>query len=241
MGLFSSPSNYSSSSSFSGLRGPTPQSQQNYNTVAGTTANDFSSLSNFGNNFLNSSMPQLQSNGLFAQQNVGFNQLANSLFNQYSSDAASRGMMSPENTNAVVGSALTAAAPSLMSTIQGNLSLGDQLTEGRMNALQGLLSIAPWMLGSQEQSQSTGTGAGLGYSMLNELSPGIGNGIAGSMNNGILSQLGQFAASPFSLVGMGGGSAGAIGSAGATAGLDAGGSTFAGLMSDLAPLAVVGL
>ena len=101
--------------------------------------------------------------GYMPYQREGLNVFAKNLFGNASGDWASRGFVTPQSMNAVVGSALTQAAPNLFSIQNQNQMLPRQIagmiTDTRM---------APFQLMGQGGQFSRG--AGTGYNNLNTAS-----------------------------------------------------------------------
>jgi hypothetical protein len=118
-------------------------------------------------------LPQFQFSqtmpGLFQEQEGWANAFANQLFNKTSSSAAARGQMSPFNLPAVVGSALTKAAPQILPMIAQNLQTAAlmpeqifaQRTQNVMSPLQALVAG----LGSGSSSSSVGSGFSKGMNV----------------------------------------------------------------------------
>lgn len=118
----------------------------------------------------NHALPQFQFSqttpGLFKEQEDWAQAFANQLFNKVSGSAAARGQLSPFNVPAVVGSALTKAAPTILPLIGQNLqnamvvpeTIRTQRFQNAMSPLQALIAG----LGSSSSGGSAGSGFGVG-------------------------------------------------------------------------------
>lgn len=119
-------------------------------------------LTNYANANLNP-VTRPDANGFMPYQYAGMQTLANNLFNKGSASYSARGMNAPENQNAVVGSALTNALPSLF-TLQNQ----NQLIPVQQNAANMTMLTAPIVplqqLGTVGQRS---LGAGTGYNNIN--------------------------------------------------------------------------
>lgn len=136
--------------------------------VSDTSVNRLVGLSNVAEDMVrNQAIPQFQFSsttpGLFKEQEGWANAFANQLFNKVSGSAAARGQLSPFNIPAVVGSALTKAAPTILPLIGQNLqnamvipeTIRTQRFQNAMSPLQALIQG----LGSTQQSTSFGQGS----------------------------------------------------------------------------------
>lgn len=135
-----------------------------------------SGLSNTANSQLGEPIPRFQFSqttpGLFKEQEGWANAFANQLFNKTSGSAAARGQLSPFNTPAIVGSALTKAAPTILPLIGQNLqnamvipeTIRTQRFQNAMSPLQALIAgLGSYSSGSSSSfGQSTGSGSGFG-------------------------------------------------------------------------------
>ena len=138
-------------------------------------------------NFDNIVMPG--ADGYMPYQREGLNVFGANLFSKASGDWASRGFVTPQSMNAVVGSALTQAAPNLFSIQNQNQMLPRQIA-GMITDTR----IAPFQLMGQGGQFSRG--AGTGYNNLNTASSNYwqmmknigsfwgGKGAAGAMGGG---------------------------------------------------------
>lgn len=127
-------------------------------------ANRLMRMQDIGQNRLLDTLPSFQFSqtmpGLFKEQEGWANAFASQLFNKTSGSAAARGQMSPFNLPAVVGSALTKAAPTILPMISQNLQTAALVPEqifaqrhqNAMSPLQALIA------GLGSSSQSTGSG-----------------------------------------------------------------------------------
>ena len=132
-------------------------------------------------------LPQFQFSqtmpGLFKEQEGWANAFASQLFNKVSGSAAARGQLSPFNNAAVVGSALTKAAPTILPMIGQNLQTAALIPEqvfaqrhqNAMSPLQALIAG----LGSQQQA--TGSSWGTGFNVGGGGSYGGGGGGGGGL------------------------------------------------------------
>jgi hypothetical protein len=168
----------SSNQSNSGFTGPTKDwaSQDAYQGLTNLAAT--------GKYLLHRDVPQFQFSqnlpGLFKEQEGWANAFASQLFNKTSGSAAARGQLTPFNTPAVVGSALTKAAPTILPLIGQNLQnsflIPEQIQATRfqtaMSPLQALISG----LGSSASGSSSGFGIQGGVS----IGSGGGGGGGGS-------------------------------------------------------------
>jgi hypothetical protein len=157
----------SSNQSNSGFMGPEKQAAntQSYNRLI--------DLSDVANRQLSSAVPQFQFSqalpGLFKEQEGWANAFASQLFNKTSGSAAARGQLTPFNTPAVVGSALTKAAPTILPLIGQNLQnsflIPEQIRESRFNRAMSPLQALIAGLGATSSGSSSGFGVQGGVSI----------------------------------------------------------------------------
>lgn len=160
----------SSSTSFSGLRG-TPLVYRTMNQVS----DDFGTLRDAGRDYLSSALPALNESGLLAPQQQGMNVLGQNLLSSLSSSYARMGLNTPQNINAVVGGALTQAAPSLMGQVYQNIMGLDAMRANRFGAFNTVVQSGLGVLGQESSSRTTAPG--LGYATINSFSGGFGQGL----------------------------------------------------------------
>ena len=103
--------------------------------------------------------PTLDERGLTPEQNTWADSVVRQGISQLSSDAAARGQVSPQNTSAIAGQALSNVAPALLPIIQRNIEQRTAAPLQQAQAQVGLTSqaygsLAP-LLGSQTGSQGT--------------------------------------------------------------------------------------
>jgi hypothetical protein len=114
------------------------------------------------------------------------NQVMRMLGNQFSGGYSARGFNSPENTNAVMGSALTAALPNLFALQNQNQLLPSQINAGNIMTmtaplapLQQLGSVGSKSLGAGLDYQNTAAANSNYWSMLNNIGSFWGGGGGG--------------------------------------------------------------
>lgn len=163
MGFFSPSKQSSYSYQTSGLRDI--ESPGAYMALMNRTPGDFTfALDNLqnradsGGNILG-----LSNQGLMNAQLQGVDTLGRQAFNQASSNFALRGFNRPENIGGVVGSALTALSPQLMSLVGQNVLNNQQLQSNRFAQLQDMMNLYPDLLGGKQFSSGSGRDPGFGY------------------------------------------------------------------------------
>lgn len=137
---------------------------------------------------LGDAVPQFQFSqttpGLFREQEGWANAFANQLFSKFSGNAAARGHVSPVNAQAVVGSALTKAAPTILPLIGQNLQnsflIPEQIRESRFNRAMSPLQALMTGLGSTSSSSGSGFGVNGGLSVGSGGGGGGGSALFGS-------------------------------------------------------------
>jgi hypothetical protein len=182
MGFFSGGKTTSTSDSYSGFS--RPQLYDQLTSTGKAAGGDYSFLSNAGRDYFNSPMPTLNPNGFFDAQTAGVNELARQMFGNVSGDYASRGLLTPDNLGGVVGSAVTAAAPNLMSLIASNIQQQEAMKANRFQPLLNTLSTAPSLLGQENHSTYTQTAPGIGYTFGSNLASSLGQGLGSSVFSG---------------------------------------------------------
>jgi hypothetical protein len=148
----------SSSNQYSGLRADGWQYRDTFDKVHRQAGDDAMFLSDRTRNLVNSANPfDNLINGFTSGQLEGVNRLGANLFNNVSSNYASRGLMNPNNISGVVGSAVREAAPGLMSLVGENLKNQEAIRQGRLGVMQGNVNLFQGLLGSEGHSKTGGT------------------------------------------------------------------------------------
>lgn len=190
MGFFSGGKQTSETNTYSGLRHPNLWNE--FSDTAKGVANDYSFLSNAGRNYFNSPMPTLNPQGFYDQQMEGVNQFGKQMFGNVSGDYASRGFLTPDNIGGVIGSAVTAASPQLMSQIASNIQQQEAMKTNRFSPLLSVLGAAPGLLGNEGHTTATYTAPGIGYTFGSGVASSLGEGLGGSLSKGISGLVGKY-------------------------------------------------
>jgi len=138
-------------------------------------------------NFQNILMPD--ASGYMPYQREGLNVFARNLAGQSSGDWSARGFNAPQNMNAVIGSALTQAAPNLFAIQNQNQLLPRQLagmiTDTRMAPSNLLLNAGQFSRGPGTGYNNLNTASSNYWNMMNNIgSFWGGQGAAGAMGGG---------------------------------------------------------
>lgn len=150
MGLFSGGKSWSTSDSYSGLRGT-----DYFKPHAKGIADDY----RFGADSIKSRVTDfnplgLTGNGLTTAQNSAFKTLGEQLFSNVSGSYAGRGLLSPENVSGVIGSSLTQAAPTLMDQVYKNQMGNESIMSDRFTQLLNVLNAGTGLAGTESHSAS---------------------------------------------------------------------------------------
>lgn len=193
MGFFSGRTQSSQSDAFSGLRAK--DNMGSFNALLSRTPGDYDYLfSNLRDRAMNNNILNLNSQGLMPEQMAGVNALGSKLFSNVSGNYAAMGLNRPENINAVVGGALTQAAPQLMGLASQNVLGNQALQSDRFAQLLSLFSQTPGLLGSESHSQgqardpnllASAFANSLGNAATNWFAPNTSGSAAQSMFSGL--------------------------------------------------------
>lgn len=127
-------------------------------------------------------VPTPNAQGFLPEQMNAVNTLMSQAVGGMSSNFAQRGMLNPGHNEAVAGSALTQALPSLLPIISNNMQYGEQASSQRMSDLDNFIQMMTGAAGGSAKAVSGATGPeppGIGYNFLNSLASSFGTRLGG--------------------------------------------------------------